>query len=1153
MEPVDLEFRIPESFGVELDKAIKKMSSMTRVSDIAVKDARAAVREQKNVIKQIEKDIANIEKEAGKVINLAAKREITQELSAAKRILQEEKSALVEKEKILESQIQTNKHMSVTVRELKDEMYKLAAAGKENSKEYSLLESELVKLQKSMQHVDKTSSNLSNTQKSIKGVVDGVSGLSAALSAAGGAAGLFSGENENLIKIQTKLQSLMAITIGLQQVSNSLDKKSAFMSVTVAKAKQMWTTSQKALTKALWGSSVAAKALMGTLTLGLSVAIPALISLISRLKSETGKAAAEQKKLRESVIDSTTEPIVQFRKLQKQWESLGDSLKAKQKFISENKDEFRGLGTEVNNVNDAENLFVKSSEAFVKAMNLRAKAAAHQQLAVEKYKESLEESDKATGLAQQSAVWNVLGNNAPGFGLVGHAVGSVQEQRSKKASVRSAKSKAESDRHTNVAMELEKEASKLLEEAGIKTPQKNTSRDSSKTKETYESQIANIKKYYELYKKAVELGQTEIAEVFKKQLPKDFTSYEDYINSEMEKAKADKNTEKLTVLMPESEDIRSKLQELLSEFKSYDEQRVDIEKKYNEKISIYTKLGLDDKAKLAKEARDKELKELDNEQPLAILREKYKTYSAQIKEITEESQNEIKTLKENGYLEEAQMAQDMLDQKVEQLTIEKLKSMEVWEALFQDMSDLTAVQMQNIVDIATQKMSELQGSLSNVDVSVLNKMLEDINAKIAGKSTKKGGVNNPFTGLIKSLKAYNKAADDSVKKAQAFEDVMKYTKESVGLVKTQLSSVVDTMQSLGAVSSEEAGGINETIGQVAGVMEGAGDIAAGMASSNPAQMIQGAIKVIGNMSELLDFRGKEIAKRQNQLTSEIAEIEQSYKKLEHAVSTAVGSDVYAKQREQIALNIAQIARYEELIWLENDKKQKKRNQDAINEWRDAITQLRIANEDIISNIAETMLQTNVKSLADELANTLANAFESGTNAAVEFGDIANEVIKKVILNAIKMEIIEKKLKPVIDKLVDDLDNDKDGKIDLTKKEADEFKRKVEEIGAHAGEAFREMNSLFDDIFGQSSGMASMAKETFGSMNQETASELLGQFTALRVNSATISNIINEERDMRLEIAANIAEVAVNSRYLTKLLNIEKSLTNLETQGISIRS
>ena len=78
-----------------------------------------------------------------------------------------------------------------------------------------------------------------------------VSGLAGLFTTATGALSLFASENENLARIQTRVQSVMAITMGLQQVFNTLNKDSAFRLVTVVKMKNLLTAANTRLAVAL--------------------------------------------------------------------------------------------------------------------------------------------------------------------------------------------------------------------------------------------------------------------------------------------------------------------------------------------------------------------------------------------------------------------------------------------------------------------------------------------------------------------------------------------------------------------------------------------------------------------------------------------------------------------------------------------------------------------------------------------------------------------------------------------------------------------------------------------------------------------------------------------------------------------------------------
>jgi hypothetical protein len=82
--------------------------------------------------------------------------------------------------------------------------------------------------------------------------------------------------------------------------------------------------------------------------------------------------------------------VVSIKKLQDEWNSLGDNLDKKKQFIIDNESEFKKLDVSISNVNEAENFLVNNTDAFLKALEQRAKYTAASKLAAEKYAEALE-------------------------------------------------------------------------------------------------------------------------------------------------------------------------------------------------------------------------------------------------------------------------------------------------------------------------------------------------------------------------------------------------------------------------------------------------------------------------------------------------------------------------------------------------------------------------------------------------------------------------------------------------------------------------------------------------------------------------------------------------------------------------------------------
>lgn len=102
--------------------------------------------------------------------------------------------------------------------------------------------------------------------------------------------------------------------------------------------------------------------------------------------------------------------IVSLKQLQQEWKNLKTTAE-KNQWIKDNKSEFDKLGIAVNDVTDAENIFVNNTEAVIGALRLRAKAAAAQKLAAEQYEKALIARNKAeTEQAKGPSGWDEFQN-----------------------------------------------------------------------------------------------------------------------------------------------------------------------------------------------------------------------------------------------------------------------------------------------------------------------------------------------------------------------------------------------------------------------------------------------------------------------------------------------------------------------------------------------------------------------------------------------------------------------------------------------------------------------------------------------------------------------------------------------------------------------
>lgn len=369
--------------------ALKTGMLIVKVWDHALQNADGftdSIRIQREAIKELESELRNTQNAAEKLAPETSKASLITEINQLGHDLRAEKEALEDIEAAYVQHKETQMAVRTEMRLLREEMERLKLAGQKESERYGELSHRLTELGVASRIVQVEQKALCSGSNQLAGAIQGLQGLMGAYTAGSGIIGMFTKDQEKLGEVQAKTQSIMTTLIGLQQAVNTLHGTSAFRTKTLAEVTKLWAAAQHKVTAALGGSAVAANILMGTLTLGLSVAIGAIISGLNKWSAKQQEARETTAQFNRIAAETAAESIAGFSKMRSQWESLGDSLEAKQRFIANNKNEFAKLGVEVNGVADAENILVNNSGSFVEALKARAKAIAAFQSATELYR-----------------------------------------------------------------------------------------------------------------------------------------------------------------------------------------------------------------------------------------------------------------------------------------------------------------------------------------------------------------------------------------------------------------------------------------------------------------------------------------------------------------------------------------------------------------------------------------------------------------------------------------------------------------------------------------------------------------------------------------------------------------------------------------------
>lgn len=292
------------------------------------------------------------------------------------------------------------------------------------------------------------------------------------LSVAASAAGYFADNEKDamrMMNLATGIQGAFntAITVG-----NMLQKQSATMmgiakiqELAAAAAKNVHTGATIAGTIAQKAFNTVAKAnpyvLLASVILGAAAAIYGFVSATddsTEAEKKNIAAGKQMKSVSEQVTESfskhlakeTVNLVGKYLQLQDAWKNCATVHKQNQ-FIKDNAKAFEELDLKVNNVKDAENVFVNNSDSVLQALNKRAEAAATAAVQMELYEKAIRAelevkdinksvTDRIHNIQKQRA--RAAGNTTyHGDGKTYHSTGAYTQQREREAKEARAKAK----------------------------------------------------------------------------------------------------------------------------------------------------------------------------------------------------------------------------------------------------------------------------------------------------------------------------------------------------------------------------------------------------------------------------------------------------------------------------------------------------------------------------------------------------------------------------------------------------------------------------------------------------------------------------------------------------------------------------------------
>lgn len=404
----------------------------------------------------------------------------------------------------------------------------------------------------------------------------------------------------------------------------------------------------------------------------------------------------------------------------------------------------------------------------------------------------------------------------------------------------------------------------------------------------------------------------------------------------------------------------------------------------------------------------------------------------------------------------------------------------------------------------------------------LKRLVSEIDDKISGLNG-----NNPFNRISAAIKNYKKQLETMPADSQAVKEAQKEMFAEIAAGAGSISTVIGALASSFAELGIGGEGLQDTLKNVSGVVDGLGGIAQGIASGNPVDIVTGSIKLLTSAIQLFNQKDKKIEKQITKYKEQLTSLGNAYKQLERDVANAVGNDIYNDQAQQIE----NLLKQQELLTKARDaeRNKKKSDQDKIDEYNQQLNDIPNQIDDINKAISQNLIQTNFRDLSNALADAFTDAFKTGEDRAKSFEAVFNNVIANAVKNSLKLSILD----PIVKKFTDDLTKyARDNNNSIIGFDFEEYKKQLKD----AGELFNAGLKGSEEFF-KESGIAggdannSLKGSIKANLTEETGTILAGAFNGMKLS------LFNIDGNIKAMLTANSAVYAITQQQLSILTGV----------------
>ena len=578
-------------------------------------------------------------------------------------------------------------------------------------------------------------------------------------------------------------------------------------------------------------------------------------------------------------------------------------------------------------------------------------------------------------------------------------------------------------------------------------------------------------------------------------------------------------------------------------------------------------------ANLALNQQESELSQQVTEEVL----NNYKTFEEQKLEITQQYQllrNEAEKL---GLSERVAMINQGEAEALSALNAQMLMQTESWKNLFADLDSLTVEQIEKLIRDIQDKMSTADLKLNPADMKAVLDKLDEAKKKVldtnpfkalgnalsevfkkqqdGSKKTSKQ-IKTDWKNLGDATKACFDFIDDAIDSCSVLGDMLGDTGKSVISTLSGIATAGVAMSE--AIATAEKGSVIlaaisialQAINFIAGLFNNDDEI------EEHIQSIQREVDALGSALNRLQnayehtywvFNDEEEAayrRRLNAIQDQIKALEaeadlarQMWQFSKYAELTKQIKDLrYELEKAQrtgdmfdlMQLQTENLRKQQVLIreQIESEKDKKDTDWDKISQWEEKIKDIDTQIQDIERSMMETLAGTDVKTAIDEFADALVEAYDQSIDRAEVLGKKTKEVLRNAVKEALKRQFLAKGINDAVEYLGSAMQDNT-----LTDQERAHFEAMVNQAGNLFNNA---LDGIGDWIKNAEEKTADPLTGAVQGMSEETGGIVAGRINAVVINQS-------EQLEMTRQLLLFQAAISTNTANTVEELKTIKGM------------